>query len=284
MDKLVILDINQNPLAKIPQSFIKIIIDNIPDSIEVIRVTETENLMSSLKDATWIIGHPFPYTFIKRNKTLKGILLLSVQIPTSFLNPDLSFSVDNIQGLNSDYVASHGVDLFKKLIGDQNVSGSDLTIGIIGSGAIAKEILPLLSGLVKRIITISRKEESDFLFEDYRAFLASSDIIFPLVSLNKDTQKLFTKEVFFSNLKKDASLINVARGELFKEDDIISFLASNDKSFYFTDVVFPEPYPETGKLNNHPQIHRTNHVAGFGPDLWIRIEKKTIETINKWLK
>jgi phosphoglycerate dehydrogenase-like enzyme len=284
MDKLVILNINQNPIAKIPDTLITKIQDLVSNSVEVIHVTKAMNLMSILKDANWIIGYPFPFTFIKRNKVLKGILLLSVQIPNSFVAPELKFSVDNIKGLNSDYVAIHGVSLLNKLLDTQNINGTELTVGIIGSGSIAKEIQPLISPLVQKVITISRNKESDYQFEDYKEFLSGSDIIFPLVTLNYDTQKLFSKEIFFSSLKKDASLVNIARGELFQEDDIIDFLFSNDNSFYYTDVVFPEPYPEAGKLNNHPKIYRTNHVAGFGPDLWNRIEKKTIETLNKWLK
>ena len=282
MSKLVILDMNKNPQAKIPQSFITLIHNLVPSTIEVVHIKENKNLMSILKDASWIIGYPFPFTFIKRNKLLEGILFLSAQVPTSFLNTAQTFSINNIQGLNSDYVALHAIKLLQKLIDDQDIKKPTLTAGIIGSGSIAKELKTLIEPLPLKILSISRNEESDYQYKDYSTFLAELDIILPTVTLNPQTQDLFSKEKFFSKLKDNTSIVNIARGELFQEDDLLEFLSRSDKSFYYTDVIFPEPYPETGKLNNHPQIYRTNHVAGFGPGLWSRIEKKAQDTLKVW--
>lgn len=195
MPKLVVVDINENALGRIPLSLLSSIRSKAPVSINVCHVTEPKNLMKELSSADWVIGFPFPKTFIKRNQNLKGIFLLSSQIPESFQNE--SFALENIKGINSPYVARHAILLLHKLVKDTGQELRNLTIGIMGLGSIGKLFLSLVQPLCGKVITISRSQESTHSYDQYNSFLREADIILPFVSLCEETKRLFDKEVFF---------------------------------------------------------------------------------------
>ncbi len=280
MPKIVLVAINQNPISKIPQSFIESLKKLLPLSCEVSIISESSKLMKGLIDVDYIISYPIPKTYIKRNKNLKGIFFLSSQVSESFKNQ--SFRVWDIKGLNSEFVANH----VSKFSAQAKTKPTEHTIGVIGTGEIGARVAKehLTRGFSVQYVARQCKTDlgAFYSFEEYDKFLQTSDVIIVCTSLNSETQKLFTHEQFFKKIKPTIKLINIARGELFLEEDLVSFFKENSSASYFTDVVYPEPYPESGKLRDLDNVVITNHIAGFDEKLWPKIEKKLESTLKEW--
>lgn len=66
---------------------------------------------------------------------------------------------------------------------------------------------------------------------------------------------------FLNALKDSALIINAARGELIKTNDLVNFLKANDEAFAVLDVFEKEPndFFEFSDLRN---IKLTSHIAG----------------------
>jgi D-3-phosphoglycerate dehydrogenase len=63
-------------------------------------------------------------------------------------------------------------------------------------------------------------------------------------------------------LKPGAVLVNVARGQLLIEDDLIAALESGHLACAALDVTPEEPLPATSKLWDQPNVIITPHVGG----------------------
>ena len=143
----------------------------------------------------------------------------------------------------------------------------------------------MLSPLVNvSVITRQRSEKNNFFtYENYHRFLKEQDILIITTALCEETLKLFTTESFFSNLKNGTIIINIARGELVNETELIDYLKVNSESLYLTDVTHPEPYPEEGLLNQQDQVYITNHVAGTYKEVWDDFSEIIINKAGAWI-
>ena len=111
--------------------------------------------------------------------------------------------------------------------------------------------------------------------------LEEADIFILACSLNKNNYHLFDED-FFSVIKKDAVIINPARGKLIDFNSLKSFLKSNDKAQGFIDVFENEPYPmEKINLEN---IHMSSHIAGVYDEIDDAIIQFEFDAIANFLE
>ena len=82
--------------------------------------------------------------------------------------------------------------------------------------------------------------------------LNESDFIVITCALNKFTKHLINKENILKS-KKGVKIINVARGPVVKEDDVIELLENEFISALGSDVFEIEPLPADSKLRNFHQ-------------------------------
>lgn len=70
---------------------------------------------------------------------------------------------------------------------------------------------------------------------------------------------------FLARCKKNAYLINTARGDLIKEDELIAHLDTNKEFFYAADAWAGEPSAGTADfssaLTKHPRVIGTHHIG-----------------------
>lgn len=267
--------------SQIPQSFWERIYDSLPSDWEVIEVKKTEELNKKLSKVDYYIGFPISGSILRRNKNIKGLFLLSSQIPESYSKLDCE--VHNITGINAKAVADHALYFSLRNIKEREMAknANKLKVGLIGLGAVGEEIKKNHSSIFPLFDIITRKEGYSS-YQDYEKFLQNKDVLLISVSLNKQTRELFSVEKFFKNLKNDVTIINIARGELFIEQDLVDWFEKNTDSRYYTDVVYPEPYPKEGALNKLENIFITPHQAGFYEGLWDEVFLKW-EQIS-WIK
>ena len=68
---------------------------------------------------------------------------------------------------------------------------------------------------------------------------------------------------FFAGLPRGAWVINVARGAMLVEEDLIAALDSGHLAGAVLDVFQTEPLPPDSPIWRHPKITATPHIAGI---------------------
>ena len=92
--------------------------------------------------------------------------------------------------------------------------------------------------------------------------LAEADYVISILPVTPETTHLFDKQQF-KRMKKGAVLINVGRGDLVNEVDLVQALNNGELSHAILDVMQIEPLPESSPLWTHPGITLTPHVSGW---------------------
>ncbi len=96
--------------------------------------------------------------------------------------------------------------------------------------------------------------------EQLAAFLARTRVLILLAPLTPQTQDLIDAQVL-SQLQADAWLINVARGGLVVDQDLITALDDGHLAGATLDVFREEPLPASHPFWHHPKIRITPHVS-----------------------
>lgn len=221
-----------------------------------------------------------------------GVKLLCVTA-TGFDNIDLDFcrseniAVSNVVGYSTDSVAQltlaialslfthlEEYNLFSKS-GEYTKSGiqncltpvyheiSGKTWGIVGFGNIGKKVCEIAKALGCNILVYKKTPEKHLPCVDIDTLCKNSDIISIHIPLNEATNNLINKERL-ALMKKDAILINSARGAVTDEEAITDALISGKIAGFGTDVYSSEPYPENhcfNKLKDYKNVILTPHMA-----------------------
>jgi len=92
--------------------------------------------------------------------------------------------------------------------------------------------------------------------------LGQSDYVISILPSTKQTSGLMNGETF-KNFKPGSMLINVGRGDLIVDDDLIMALAENRPAHAVLDVFNPEPPADNHPFWSHPNVIITPHVSGW---------------------
>ncbi len=142
----------------------------------------------------------------------------------------------------------------------------DLTVGIMGLGTLGLAVAELLQKAGLACVGWTRESSPGVAFPTFRgpgerdAFLGRSDILVCLLPLTPTTRGILNYPLL-RRLPKGALLINVARGPLLDDSDLIRALDAGLLSDACLDVFQTEPLPASHPFWNHPHVHMTPHVA-----------------------
>jgi phosphoglycerate dehydrogenase-like enzyme len=145
----------------------------------------------------------------------------------------------------------------------------DLSVGIVGMGAIGGAIAERLRPLCKRIIGISRSGAADaradamFATEQLRAAFAQCDAAILTVTLSEETRGLIDAAALRA-LPAGALLVNVSRGPVVDGPALARALTDGRLAGAALDVTEPEPLPPDDSLWTAPGVIITPHVGSFG--------------------
>lgn len=144
--------------------------------------------------------------------------------------------------------------------------------GIIGLGQIGNQVAKIASAFGAEVSYYSSSGVSrSEIYEqvNLEQLLRESDIISIHAPLNEKTKNLLNKETL-SLVKKGSYIINVGRGGIINEDDLVAYI--KNKEFYVgLDVVDQEPLSSKSPLKNileHSHLYVTPHIA------WASIEAR----------
>ncbi len=142
----------------------------------------------------------------------------------------------------------------------------DRSVGFLGMGALASDAAAKLATFGFKLHGWSRspKEVAGVAMhhgpDGLAAVLAASEILICLLPLTQETEGLLNKERL-SLLPKGAALINVARGGLVVEADLLAALESRQIGGATLDVFRQEPLPADSPFWDHPRVVVTPHIA-----------------------
>lgn len=148
-----------------------------------------------------------------------------------------------------------------------SVTGNDLvgqTLGIVGLGRISWELIRLLEPFGMKVLAYSkhcRPEEAakkNVQLVDLETLLRESDYVSLHCALNDSTRSFFgAKE--FEMMKPSAYFINTGRGELVRQEEMVSILQKRRIAGAGLDVFAHEPLAATDPLTSLDNVVLTPH-------------------------
>lgn len=159
------------------------------------------------------------------------------------------------------------------------------TLGIIGAGAIAKEIIQRAKAFGMRILCYTphpeRHKELGVSFVSLETLLKTSDFISVNVPLTKETENLIGENEL-RLVKPTAYLINTARGNIINEKALIETLKNRTIAGAGLDVFDNEPQCNAALLTLDNVI-LTPHVGGVSREALQRMEEDIAHDILAFL-
>lgn len=159
-------------------------------------------------------------------------------------------------------------------------------LGIIGYGTIGKAIAKRAAGFDMEIIAFGNYKDYEAAkkwnvsFVELHELFSSSDFIIICTSLTEHNRKMVNKETL-KLMKTSAFLINISRGGLINEEDLMEALKQNKIKGAALDVF--ENEPPTNDLAKLHNVIATPHIGGATYESIVRIGQITIRNIHKFL-
>jgi len=256
---------------------------------------EGENLIKAAEDCDLIVSYrqsPGPAAVFERLPRLIAFLRCAIDIRnvdvaaaskagvlvtqasagfiTSVTEMVLGFLVDLSRGITRSATLYHQGRVPKATMG-RELKGS--TLGVIGYGAIGKEVTRMGRALGMRVLVHDPYQQVDQVPLD--TLLRESDYVVPLAVATAETENLMNAEAFFK-MKKGAYLINVSRGNLVDEAALEAALDSGRLAGCAMDVGRASDQMPTPRLAARPDVIATPHTAGLTMPA---IEHQSLETV-----
>ncbi len=200
-----------------------------------------------------------------------GVLVTqaSAGFVTSVSELVLGFLVDLSRGITESAHWYHHGRVPKAKMG-RELKGS--TIGVIGYGAIGKEVVRVCKALGMRVLVHDPYQQVEQVALDQ--LLRESDYVVPLAVATAETENLIGKDAF-AKMKQGAYLINVSRGNLVDEAAVEAALDSGHLAGFAMDVGRAPDQMPTPRLAARKDVIATPHTAGLTPQA---IEHQSMET------
>lgn len=147
------------------------------------------------------------------------------------------------------------------------------TIGIIGFGDIGRSMAQIALSFGMKVCyhsTSGANKQDGFEMLALPELLQKSDIVCVHCPLNEKTLNLINSQNLIK-MKKNAILMNFARGKIVNEKDVVSALNDDKLALYITDVFDKEPMDEGSFLFN---VHDKNKLVMTPHIAWGSIEAR----------
>ncbi len=159
------------------------------------------------------------------------------------------------------------------------------TWGIVGFGNIGRQVGEVARALGCRVIVNKRTPIDGWECVDFDTVCRESDILSIHTPLNDGTRNLLDKS-HIAMLKKNAIVVNVARGAVTDEAALARAIAEERIAGLGIDVYSAEPLPEGHPLQSireMPNVCLTPHMAWGAYETRVRLLDEIVENIRSFL-
>ena len=228
-----------------------------------------------------------PRGILKKYPNLKAILSLGAGVDHIISDPDLPEGLPIIRlvdkklthemclhalhwvlHFHSDQYLYRSQQLKRQWIQQSSIQTEDRTIGIMGLGNIGRSIGELLVTQSFNVIGWGANQKSSLTDIKYyygqdqlSDFLGRTNILINVLPLTSHTTNIITKKEL-RLLPKNSFIINIGRGGIINEEDLLTLLNDRHIKAAALDVFTQEPLPENNSLWDHPSVYITPHIAG----------------------
>lgn len=162
---------------------------------------------------------------------------------------------------------------------------SECTLGVIGVGNVGKAVIRRAKGFGMKLLGNDIRDiEPDFILEQgltmvsLEELMTQSDFISVNCDLNPTSIHLINQESL-SYVKKNAVLINTARGPIVDEKALIAKLQTEQLAGAALDVFEIEPLPLDSPLLSMTNVMLAPHNSNSSPRAWERVHWNTIKNL-----
>jgi phosphoglycerate dehydrogenase-like enzyme len=165
----------------------------------------------------------------------------------------------------------------------------DKTLGIIGFGSIGREIAKKAKGLGMQVVATKRTATAELFVnklyppENVEEMLGTCDFIVAALPLVDETKEYFSLRLFQA-MKPSAYFINISRGAVVRQHDLVTALQQGLIQGAGLDVFEEEPLPETSPLWELPNVIITPHLAALSPYYLDRAIKLFADNLERFLE
>ena len=174
----------------------------------------------------------------------------------------------------------------KEKIWDKSLGTSlyEKVIGFYGYGDIAKNLTNLLEPFNCKIIysDLENFKLNNAEYRDIKSLIADSEILIISAPLTEKTKGIINADSLKEAMKLDL-LINISRGELLIEKEILEMVENKKLNMLCLDVYEEEPPKLNNQLLNNERILFTSHNASNTIDANNEVNKVILKKLNKIL-
>lgn len=251
-----------------------------------------------------VCNNLFLYNNIKKFENLKIIQLTSAgteKLPMDYVHKQKIevFNAKNVYSIPmAEWAIMNILQLYKNAPGfyekqkkrlwekDRSLMELDgKNVVIIGYGDVGKEIAKRLKSFGVTIIALNRSKVKDANIDQWvplgkiDSILGKADIVIVSLALTKETYHLIKQRQFYL-MKKDSILVNLSRGDIICENDLINVLEHGWFRGVALDVFSQEPLNSQSPFWNYDRVIITPHNS-FVSD---RIKERLFTVIINNLK
>ncbi|MDZ4299492.1 MAG: D-2-hydroxyacid dehydrogenase [Candidatus Sungbacteria bacterium] len=256
--------------------------------LEIIVTAHKKDAQKNSADAEIIAGFPSTIPPLSEAKNLKWVHSFSAGMDRVLTSELVKSSVicSNSSGIHQTPIAEHVIAFlliftrgFLKTLSNQQKrlwrkddTVTELcgkTVLIVGLGNIGGEVARLVHAFGAKVIAVSRsqKEQIEEIYEMKKpsaldAVLPRADFIVNCLPYTNETYHLFDL-TRFQRMKRSAVFINIARGGIVHEKDLIVALKKKIIAGAGLDVTEIEPLPKASPLWCMPNVIITPHHSGL---------------------
>lgn len=290
--------------------------EKLTDEVVIYESTTQEQFAKRAKDAEVIVLNKL----LANEETMQGLekVRLICITATGSDNVDLAYCtkrgirVCNVRGYSTESVVQHTFAslfyLYEKLpyydqyvkdgeyvkcdifchLGKQFFELSGKVWGIVGLGDIGRRVADVAKAFGCRVIyysTSGKNNQPGYERVDFDTLLQSSDIVSIHAPLTNETRNLFTRSAF-EKMKPSAYLINVGRGPIVNEQDLVDALDQDLLAGAALDVISKEPMAADNPLltiRNKEKLLVTPHIAWGTLEARTRLMDEVYESIVAYI-
>jgi phosphoglycerate dehydrogenase-like enzyme len=154
------------------------------------------------------------------------------------------------------------------------------TVGLVGYGNVAKRVETIVTAMGADVVHTSTRDDGHASWRTLPALLAESDVVSLHLPLTDATAGLLGRDAL-ALMKRDAVLINTARGQIIDEAALVDALASGSLAAAGVDVFATEPVAPDNPLLALPNVVLTPHVTWYTADTMRRYLESAVDNCER---
>jgi phosphoglycerate dehydrogenase-like enzyme len=284
-------------------------------SLQVVNLDDYDAIDVEIRDADIAIGWSFRPQQIRAARKLRWIHSTAAAVHTLMFSEliDSEIILTNARDVHGPVVAEHVIALIftlakkipqavrmqqKHAWGQHNIwedppqtrEIAGATLGLIGLGTIGREVARHANGLGMKVIAARENPQKEtpegiqqvFPSTEREKLLIQSDFVVLCAPVTSHTRNLIDA-AGLAQMKPDAYLINVGRGELIDEPALIDALRNHRIGGAALDVFEKEPLPADSPFWDLDNLLITPHTAGLSHKMWERHYALFTENLRRYL-